>query len=91
LERGLLLRALFRHLPSLEWPAAPLRRIGGVALAAALVAAGVWRLVAGLGWHPSVVGGLAAAIFAAGYLALAVASKLPELRIVSRRDGGAGS
>jgi len=84
-ERGALRRALRAKLPALEWPHARLRRsfLAGLAGAPPGMAA-AWGLGA-LGLHPTLVAVGAALGFGVGFLAAAMALKLPELEEVSRR------
>ncbi len=85
LERTALRRAIRKHLPELSWPRERLRRSFLAALAGAPPGmAAAWGL-ARLGLHPTLVAIGAAAGFGAGFLAAALALKLPELVDVMER------
>jgi len=85
IERGALRRALRAKLPDLEWPRRRLRRSFLAGLAGAppgMLAA--WGLGA-LGLHPTIVAAGVTIAFGAGFLAAAMALKLPELSEMTER------
>jgi len=88
IERAALRRALARRLPELAWPTARLARsLLAATLAAPAALAVAWALGRS-GLHPTLVAIAVAAAYGAGYLAAALALKLPELAAVSSRIFG---
>ena len=77
LEIALLRRALRHRIAGFDLPARALLTMFGLALAAALPAAGLWYLLRG--WPNFVLGGLVVGLFGLAYLGLAYAAHLPEL------------
>lgn len=88
IERAALRRALARRLPELAWPTARLARsLLAAVLAAPAALALAWALDRS-GLHPTLLAIAVAAVYGAGYLAAALALKLPELAVVSSRIFG---
>ena len=77
LELGLLRFALSRRLPELTWPWSRFARLGGLALAAALPALGLWWLLQDQ--KPLLLAPLVLATYAFTYGGTAFALRLPEL------------